>query len=141
MTAMVNPWRKFLSASKRKKQTLHSLTVGFVLFLVLYMITKLVSIPLCLVKNLFGVNCPGCGLTRGFVAILQLDFRMAFRYNVLSVPLFFGILLYAFFCMIDILFNCNWIDKIELQCRKPYMIIFFFIVFLLSTYLNYTRYF
>lgn len=43
----------------------------------------------CPFKLIFGVDCPGCGMTRAFISALKLDFKAAFRYH----PLFwlFGI--------------------------------------------------
>lgn len=35
----------------------------------------------CLTNSLFGIYCPGCGLTRCLYSILHLDFYQAFRYN------------------------------------------------------------
>jgi len=42
----------------------------------------------CLFKSLFKISCPGCGLTRAFRAIFNLDFYTAFNYNILAIPLF-----------------------------------------------------
>ena len=42
----------------------------------------------CVFKSLFSVRCPGCGLTRSFRSILNLDFYNAFNYNILGIPLF-----------------------------------------------------
>ena len=36
---------------------------------------------ICIIKNLFGIDCAGCGATRMFGALLKLDFYQAFRYN------------------------------------------------------------
>jgi len=46
----------------------------------------------CAVNKVFGIYCPGCGLTRAGVAMLQLEFYQAFRYNAFSlilIPLIF----------------------------------------------------
>ena len=39
----------------------------------------------CPIQHMFGVPCPGCGLSRAHLAALQLDFAAAFSYH----PLFF----------------------------------------------------
>jgi len=40
---------------------------------------------ICLIKNLFGVECYGCGITKAIIASIQLDFVRAFNYNKLIV--------------------------------------------------------
>ena len=44
----------------------------------------------CPIRALFGVSCPGCGMTRATVCAAKLDFAGAFQYNpaVFSLPLF-----------------------------------------------------
>lgn len=36
---------------------------------------------ICIFKNLFDIECAGCGGTRMFMALFKLDFYQAFRYN------------------------------------------------------------
>jgi hypothetical protein len=66
------------------------------LLLALYFIIPLVLffIPLdwlnkqhtiCLVKNIFGVNCFGCGITRAVISGIQLDFNKSFEYNKMVI--------------------------------------------------------
>ena len=55
-----------------------------------------IKIP-CMVNSIFGIYCPGCGITRMFISIVKLDFYQAFRYNpmvflLLPFFIFYGIL-------------------------------------------------
>jgi len=43
----------------------------------------------CTLRKVFGLPCPGCGLTRSFVYMGHLDVLAAFRMNWLG-PLFWG---------------------------------------------------
>lgn len=38
------------------------------------------SIP-CLFNKITGLQCPGCGVTRMCISLLNFDFRSAFKYN------------------------------------------------------------
>lgn len=46
----------------------------------------------CPVRLLTGLNCPGCGNTRATLALLRLDFKAVFEYNMLYFPEIFYIL-------------------------------------------------
>ena len=111
--------------------------VGFVLFCLLYVISRVVAFPICPIKHFFGVSCPGCGLTRGFLAVLKFDFRAATEYHLLSVPLFIGVLFYAGGAISDILFERNDIERMEEFCKRKYILAMMIILFLISVSLNY----
>lgn len=53
-----------------------------------------VPVGFCLVQRLFGIRCPGCGLTRGIAAPLRGDFTTAIAANV-AVPV---VCAYALVC-------------------------------------------
>ncbi len=40
----------------------------------------------CIIKNITGIPCPGCGMGRASLAILKGNFTEAFQYNILSIP-------------------------------------------------------
>ena len=49
----------------------------------------------CLYWNVFGVHCPGCGMTRAISALLHADYARALSFNRLVVvvfPLIVGVL-------------------------------------------------
>lgn len=48
---------------------------------------------ICIFKNLWGIECWGCGMTRAIVSVMHLHFRDAFLYNRLVV-IVFPLLLY-----------------------------------------------
>lgn len=133
---MVNPWRKYKAASKRKKTALHSLLAGLGFFSVIYIVTKIFSITLCPIQNIFGKDCFGCGLSRGFVAILSFDLKTATEHHVLSIPLFVSILIYSVICILDIMLDKNNLEKIEAFLTKKYMLAVYLIILFLSACLN-----
>lgn len=47
-----------------------------------YIINRLTGLGIpCIFHDLYGIYCPGCGLSRMFFAIFELNFYQAFRYN------------------------------------------------------------
>lgn len=54
---------------------------------------------LCLVKNIFKKNCPGCGMTRALSCIFHGEFEKAFQYNKFVV-IVFPLLCYVSMCLL-----------------------------------------
>ena len=50
----------------------------------------------CVWKYIFNIECPGCGITRAWLSLLNGDIKQAFKYNFmfLSVPILFIYILY-----------------------------------------------
>ena len=76
-----------------------TITIIFLILLIsyLYLGNKLNVYINCPIKEITGLYCPGCGITRMLQAILQLNFYQAFRYN----PLLFISLPYFIFFTIE----------------------------------------
>ena len=55
---------------------------------------------LCPIYKYLGIFCPGCGLTRMFRSILNLEIYQAFRYNMLGFILLIVIILYIIYLII-----------------------------------------
>ena len=89
----------------------------------------------CIFKDLFGIRCPGCGLTRSFISILNFDFISAIKYNVLGIPIFISFILISFFMVIDIFKNSDktlkFINKI-LQTKYIELLILIVVVMLIN---------
>ena len=66
-----------------KKKILISSTLLVLLITYLYLGNEFHIYIDCPIKKITGLNCPGCGITRMLLSILQLDFYQAFRYNPL----------------------------------------------------------
>lgn len=66
--------------------------IYFVLSAILKVISGIdICIP-CLWKYMFGVNCPGCGLTTAFISLIEFNFNNAFEKNwLIFIILPFGI--------------------------------------------------
>lgn len=52
------------------------------------------SVSLCPFHVITGMACPGCGMTRAFLALGQFNLKQAVAFNPFSLPLFIVILLY-----------------------------------------------
>ncbi len=93
----------------------------------------------CLFYNLFHIKCPACGLTRGFYAILNFDFVSAFKYNILSVPLFFLVIFSYILYFIDLIFHKNYLSHIYLKVTNKYYIILIilFVSFLINNLMQF----
>ncbi len=68
----------------------------------------ILGIPsMCPFHNLTGTPCPGCGLTRSFVALGHGRFRDAFFYHPAGPVLFAGMLAYLVLALPN--FNLEWL--------------------------------
>lgn len=68
----------------------------FGLCAVLLGVWVVVGLP-CPVRQLTGIICPGCGMSRAWLAVLRLDFAAAFWYH----PLFLSVPVVAVFVLYD----------------------------------------
>lgn len=65
------------------------------LILIVFFIAIELDLNLCLFKNVLGIPCPGCGMTRAFLALTDLNFRLAFSYHPLFIiPIIIFIILF-----------------------------------------------
>ena len=90
----------------------------------------------CLFKKFFHIFCPGCGLTRAFISILNFKFLESFKYNILAMPLFGFLIIVFILNLYDLLFNKNYlvifVNKIA---QNSFLIlIMIFISFVINNY-------
>ena len=78
----------------------------------IFAIVLIVLFYRCPANKIFGIDCPGCGLTRACLSALKLDFRSAFEYHPLFLIFGGGLLYFIFYEQIKKRFKIS--GKIEL---------------------------
>ena len=75
---------------KNKKAYVREKLIGTLVFILIVAFMYFSGIH-CIVRRIFGIVCPGCGLTRAILAALRLDLAAAFGYNAMfwSVPVLY----------------------------------------------------
>lgn len=56
----------------------------------------------CSIHSLTGIDCPGCGMQRAFIALLRGHLLASFRLNPALIPLLFTILFTALHLYLDL---------------------------------------
>lgn len=76
---------KLMNNKKNRKTRFFKAAFFVVLFtFILYFIFYITGIhTLCYTKAFTGFPCPGCGMTRAYLALFHLDFKSAFYYHPL----------------------------------------------------------
>ena len=84
-----------------KEQWIWAVFIGYELIAMLVGIFSHYDIAIpCMSQLIFNKECPGCGLTRGTMCMLQGDFEKAATFNrgvFIIIPLIAGLILYDFF--------------------------------------------
>jgi hypothetical protein len=89
----------------------------------------------CLFKKMFHISCPGCGLTRSFRSILNLDFINAFKYNILGIPLFILCIIYIILLIRDVIIGSDKGNKLVLYIFSKFYILII-CLFIISMIIN-----
>lgn len=99
------------------------LIIFFILLSIFFiMILFNTSFP-CLFNKITSLKCPGCGLTRSFLAILKLDFKTSIYYNILGIPLFIILISTYLLLIFDLIKKSNYLLKFWNYLTKKYKII------------------
>lgn len=77
------------------------------LFMIYILLTYKLEVNNCILKNLTGMPCPGCGMTRAGIALLHFDFVGAFNYNpmIFLLPIIAIVLIFKEYKFIALLNN------------------------------------
>jgi hypothetical protein len=112
---------------KRIFKTIFFLIIGILLLFGYYFLNKKTgfSVP-CMIHEITGYYCPGCGITRMFFALIKFNFAEAFRYNQLVFILTPFLVFYFFYHIYLYIFEKK--DKILVKIPNYVYIILLIIV-------------
>lgn len=92
----------------------------------------------CVIKSTIHIPCPGCGLTRSFDQIMNLNIIGSFNYSILGFPLFIFFIISFVMISIDFIKNKDsYLKFIYTILNKYYYIIILLLV--LSWIINIIR--
>ena len=97
------------------------LAIFFFVVLLLYIFN--IPIP-CIFHKITGFYCPGCGITRMFISIFQLDFKQAFNYNEFAFCLLVISIIY-------LIINTIYFIITKKQIKIPNIIIYIILICLI----------
>ncbi len=72
---------------------------------------------ICLIRNLFGIRCPGCGMVKAISSIFHGDLKRAFHYNKLVV-IVFPLLCYTWLRNVTVEFRNN--ARVRMSLTLPF---------------------
>ena len=72
----------------RREWLITGLTAGIAVLILVFR-------PPCLIKAVFGIPCPACGITRAWLSALHLQFAAAFRFH----PMFWSVPILYLYCL------------------------------------------
>ena len=77
------------------------------------------GISTCAFRNTFSIPCPGCGLTRSFVAISHGEFAAAMRWHPLGILIYCGMFVYMVKWAIEALLKRRLLSQLEGSSSVP----------------------
>ena len=91
----------------KKYKAYHKILVcisPFILFAILYFTARFViencTLPPCFTYYAFGIQCPGCGITRSIIALVNGDILLSIRQNVyVLLIIVIGLMFYIEFAL------------------------------------------
>lgn len=108
----------------------------FILGIIYYFYVS--DIRICLIYNLFGIPCAGCGLTNSLIYLLRGDLLKSLQYNVITIPLIIIYVIINLWYIIDIVRDTTSL-KDTINVNKKKLIIICIIVFVLISLRNITN--
>lgn len=116
-----------LNKERIKKSIIFIFIITLLLGLFLYLNKQFSFFIPCIFHKLTGLYCPGCGITRMIISIINLNFKKAFEYNQLAFILSPFIMIYA------VIYYYNWIQNKQYKINEKiwYALIIISIIFMI----------
>ena len=106
---------------------IHYIILVFFLIIISIFILN-TNIYSCPFKEIFHIPCPGCGLTRAFKSIIQLNIIESLKY-IWCIPILIFLITYIMFITIYIIFDKYiYLEKLYKILNKNLIYIFFLII-------------
>ena len=119
---------------KTNNQIFKYIIINIFILTIIYLF-YLNDIRVCLVYNLFKFPCPGCGLTRSIIHILNMNIEESIQYNILGLPILVMFVVINIWILIDIIMKKQTIRNF-IQKNKKIIIVISIILFLISLIKN-----
>lgn len=99
--------------------------ISIILIILICFLCFVATIPVtCIFQTVTGISCLACGMTRAFLALFRLDFLEAIYQNILSIPLFFFLIIGIFMLCKDFIKNeFSFIPKVLTFFEKNWIAI------------------
>lgn len=102
--------------------------ISFCILFAVILIAWYILLRKCPYAWLLGIECPGCGMTRAYLALLKLDFTKAFSMH----PMFWSVpILLVYYFLDGELFKVKWLNNAILILIFAGFFINWFVKFLL----------
>lgn len=82
----------------------------------------------CFFKEVFGIRCVSCGLTRAFISIIHFEFINALKYNILSILIFVFLSIFSVLLIIDIILNRNMSFNLIKYLSRYYILMIILVI-------------
>lgn len=109
-----------------------TILIDIVLLGAVSLVLYTLNIRICPFYNLFEIPCPGCGLTRAIICLLNFDVYKSLQFNILGIIVVLIVFIYTIFVILN---KDNFINEF-IQRNKIILIILSIILLIVVEFIN-----